>query len=101
MRGSLFDVEADGHGQLAGESYHHKLAHAQASDLGLDGFVAGTVAVFLMLLKQSQVGVEAGDLFHRVNVPDVSLQVDSVFGVHFFEAGTTHFSLMQIAIRIE
>ena len=67
----------------------------------LDGFVVRTVAGFLMILKQSQVGIEAGDLFHRVNVPNVSLQVDSVFGIHFFETGTTHFSLMQIAIGIE
>ena len=51
-----------------------------------------------MHLQETQVGVHSGNLFHRVNIPHIRLQMPTIRCIQPAQIRPIHFEFMQITI---
>lgn len=100
MGGLLLDVEADADGEFAGEGDEFEVADAQAEEFHGDGTAAGGDVLGLVHVQEGEVGLDAGEFFHRVDVLTVLFEVGAIDCVHFLEVFATEHLFREVTVGV-
>lgn len=99
LRRSL-QPQADLNGEFTREGHEFKVSDPQGADFHIDGTDRGRLRRRVVLLEQSQIGVESRQLFHRLDVFQVGCDLLLILGVESLQIVALLLLVVQVTLCV-